>query len=82
MKPNGKVLEMIAQRVPGMLVVLAAAIGVSYMTSSSIQDLAHQVRANSFVSMMGMCGSEDQECRERILKTFEEWIELQSRVCN
>ena len=64
-----------------MLVVLATAIGVSYILSGSIQDLAHQVRANSFVSMMGMCGNQDPECRDRVLKTFEEWISLQSRVC-
>lgn len=82
MTSNGKALEMIAQRVPGMVVVLLTAVGVAYMTASSIQDLAHQVRANSFVSMMAMCGAEDTECRDRILKTFEEWIELQSRTCN
>ena len=81
MKPDGKVLEVVAQRVPGMVVVMATAIGVAYMLSGSIQDLAHQVRASTFVSMMGMCGSQDSECRDRILKTFEEWIELQSRVC-
>ena len=81
MNASGKTLEMVAQRVPGMLVVMLTAIGVAYVMGVAIGALAHQVRANSFVSMMSMCSSEDTECRDRILKTFEEWIELQSKVC-
>ena len=73
---DGEALKMVAQRVPGMLVVMVTAMGVAYVLSGPVQNLAHQVRANSFVSMMGMCGAEDPECRDRIMTVFEKWIEI------
>jgi len=47
--------------------------------SQEVGELSNQLKATNF--MLGIADCETQECRDRFITTFTDWIDLHKRGC-